>query len=52
MTTLGTIFFIIAFIVAAKLLLRILYFWKTGKAGLEDPAFEYLKDIWRWIRGA
>lgn len=47
MTTLGAIFFIIAFIIAAELLLHILYFWKTGKGGLNDPPFAYLTDIFR-----
>lgn len=47
MTTFGTIFFIIAFIIAAELLLHILYFWKTAKGGLNDPPFAYLTDIFR-----
>ena len=26
---------------------HVIYHAKTGKAGLYDPPFDYLKDIWR-----
>ena len=30
---------------------HVVYHAVTGKAGLYDPAFSYLKDIWRSIKG-
>lgn len=30
---------------------HIIYHAVTGKAGLYDPPFEYLKDIYRSVRG-
>ncbi len=38
---------ILTVLVQIELLMHILYHWKTGKAGLYDPAFSYLKDIFR-----
>ena len=41
------IFFVIGFLVALELLIHMIYHWKTGKAGLYDPPFAYLKDIFK-----
>lgn len=46
------IFFILASIVALEFGIHIIYHWKTGKAGLYDPPFDYLIDIWRRINGS
>lgn len=43
------IFFVLAFLVAIELGIHMIYHYKTGKAGLYDPPFIYLKDIWRRI---
>ena len=43
------IFFVLAFLVALELLIHMIYRYKTGRAGLYDPPFAYLKDIWRGI---
>lgn len=45
------IFYIIAILIAVELLVHMIYHYKTGKAGLYDPPFNYLKDIWRRIYG-
>ena len=45
MSTIGIIFCIMAILVAIELLVHMIYHWKTGKAGLYDPPFEYLKDL-------
>lgn len=37
-------------LVALEFGVHIIYHAVTGKAGLYDPAFSYLKDIWRDIR--
>ena len=42
---LQTLFFIFAFLVAGELALHIIYFAWTGRAGLNDPPFDYLKDL-------
>lgn len=34
-------------LVAIEFSIHIIYHAKTGKAGLYDPPFDYLKDIWR-----
>ena len=39
------LFVILAFVVAAELGLHIIYFAWTGRAGLNDPPFDYLKDL-------
>lgn len=44
------IFFILAFLVAAEMALHIIYFAWTGRGGLNDPPFDYLKDILARIR--
>ena len=41
------VFFIFASLVALELGVHIIYHAITGKAGLEDPAFSYLTDIFR-----
>lgn len=46
-TFITVLFFIVGFTVAAELLVHMLYHWKTGKAGLYDPPFKYLKDIYK-----
>ena len=43
------VFFIFASLVALELGVHIIYHAITGKAGLEDPAFSYLKDIYHRI---
>ena len=50
-TIIAVLFFIVGFLVALELLVHMIYHCKTGKAGLYDPPFEYLKDIWRNFRG-
>ena len=42
---LSVLFFILAFLVALELGVHMTYHYKTGKAGLYDPPFAYLKDI-------
>ena len=32
-------------LMVAEFGLHVIYHWKTGKAGTEEPAFAYLKDI-------
>ena len=44
---LQTVFFIFASLVALELGVHIIYHAVTGKAGLEDPAFSYLTDIFK-----
>lgn len=44
---LSVLFFVVGFLVAAELGVHMIYHYKTGKAGLYDPPFDYLKDIWR-----
>ena len=44
---LAILFFVVGFLVALELLVHMVYHWKTGKAGLYDPPFEYLKDIFK-----
>ena len=44
------IFYIIAILVAIELLVHMIYHWKTGKAGLYDPPFAYLKELWIRIK--
>lgn len=36
---------IITVLVIAEFGVHVIYHWKTGKAGTEEPAFAYLKDI-------
>jgi len=43
------VFVVLCLIVALELLIHMIYHWKTGKAGLYDPPFSYLKDIWRYL---
>ena len=42
---LQVLFFVFAFLVAAELALHIIYFAFTGRAGLNDPPFDYLLDL-------
>ena len=42
---------ILVTLVAIEFGVHIIYQAVTGKAGLYDPAFDYLKDVWRWLRG-
>ena len=42
---------ILVTLVAIEFGVHIIYHAVTGKAGLYDPAFDYLKDVWRWLRG-
>lgn len=44
------IFFILAILVACELGLHIVYHAMTGKAGLTDAPFDYLKDLLDGIR--
>ena len=44
------IFYIIAILVAVELLVHVIYHYKTGKAGLYDPPFAYLKELWIKIK--
>lgn len=37
-------------LVAIEFGVHIIYHAVTGKAGLYDPAFAYLKDIWKAVR--
>ena len=37
-------------LITAEFGLHIIYHAKTGKAGLYDPPFDYLKDIYRRLR--
>lgn len=48
---LGVLFIIVAFLVALEFGVHIIYHWKTGKAGLYDPPFAYLKDIFKKYKG-
>lgn len=41
------IFYILSLLVAIELLVHMIYHYKTGKAGLYDPPFAYLKDIFK-----
>lgn len=43
----GVLFIIVAFLVALELGVHMIYHYKTGKAGLYDPPFAYLKDIFK-----
>ena len=38
-------FVLLCLAVAAELGLHIWYHWKTGEAGIYDPAFDYLKNL-------
>lgn len=44
---LSVLFFVVSFLVALELGVHMIYHWKTGKAGLYDPPFAYLKDIFK-----
>lgn len=44
---LTVLFFVVGFLVALELGVHMIYHWKTGKAGLYDPPFAYLKDIFK-----
>ncbi len=44
---LQVLFFVFAFLVAAELALHIIYFAFTGRAGLNDPPFVYIFDLFR-----
>ena len=37
-------------LVAVEFGIHIIYHAKTGKAGLYDPPFAYLKEIWKAVR--
>lgn len=43
----GIIVLILATAVVAEFGLHVIYHAKTGKAGLMDPPFDYLKDLWK-----
>ena len=45
----GIILLIFCSLVALEFGIHVIYHAITGKAGLYDPAFSYLKDIWRGI---
>lgn len=47
----GWLFVALVLLVQIEMLAHIIYHWKTGKAGWNDPAFSYLKDIWRRMHG-
>ena len=44
---LTVLFFVVGFLAALELGIHMIYHWKTGKAGLYDPPFAYLKDIFK-----
>lgn len=44
----GWIFIALVLLVQIEMLVHIVHYWKTGKAGWNDPAFNY---IWRRIHG-
>ena len=44
------IIMILATAVVAEFGIHVLYHWKTGKAGLLEPPFEYLKDIYAEVQ--
>lgn len=46
------IFVLISLLVALELGIHMIYHWETGKAGLYDRPFAYLKDIFKKKRGA
>ena len=51
MTTLIQILImILATAVVAEFGIHVLYHWKTGKAGLLEPPFDYLKDIYAEVQ--
>lgn len=51
MTTLIRILImILATAVVTEFGIHVLYHWKTGKAGLLEPPFEYLKDIYAEVQ--
>lgn len=37
-------------LVEGEFALHIIYHAVTGKAGLYDPPFDYLKDIWKYLK--
>lgn len=37
-------------LVEGEFALHVIYHAITGKAGLYDPAFDYLKDIWKYMK--
>ena len=47
----GVLFLVIATLVILEFGVHVIYHAKTGKAGLYDRPFDYLKDILRWING-
>lgn len=47
----GILFLIFATLVILEFSIRVIYHAVTGKAGLYDPAFSYLKDIWKGVYG-
>ena len=46
----GIAIMILATAVVAEFGIHVLYHWKTGKAGLMDKPFDYLKDIWEGVK--
>ena len=50
-TFITVVFFVVGFLVALEFLIHLIYHYKTGKAGLYDPPFAYLKDVWRYFLG-
>lgn len=44
------IIMILATAVVAEFGIHVLYHWKTGKAGLLEPPFDYLKDIYAEVQ--
>lgn len=47
MTIFEILILVIACLVIGEFGLHVVYHAVTGKAGLYDPPFAYLKDIWR-----
>lgn len=47
----GIVFAIVATLVVAEFGVHVIYHAVTGKAGLNDPPFDYLKDILQKVTG-
>ena len=51
MIILKILLMILITLVVVEFGVHIIYHAKTGKAGLYDPPFDYLIDIWRKVHG-
>lgn len=50
MAVLKILLMIVITLVVLEFGIHVIYHAKTGKAGLYDPPFDYLIDIWRKIK--